>query len=330
MNMNTILDYRVDVVLFIVVSMIGILFARHRMLRNLHRTPRRVVVAFFITLIATTVLAVITGEMERSQLIRMVSGLAPTYAMELDAMGLQKITPDTPADDPLYLSLIEKQKTWLSLNPAIADIYTVCQRPDGSIILMVDSETDYNRDGVFGDDREARTDIATVYESEEGTLAKDFQSGESIFNPLIETDAWGTWVSAMEPLRDANGQVYAYLGIDFPAEKWVRAILFARASVLLLGGFVIAILLVFSTMAYQLKSEVQRRCESEEAVLASEARLRLIVDNEPECVMVLSRTGQIMEINPAGLRALGTDGSKWPCVIRPVSDCAATDPPEGF
>ncbi len=46
----------------------------------------------------------------------------------------------------------------------------------------------------------------------------------------------------------------------------------------------------------------QRRAE--QAVLASEARLRAIVQNEPECVKVVSPDGRLQDMNPAGLHMI--------------------------
>jgi two-component system cell cycle sensor histidine kinase/response regulator CckA len=47
---------------------------------------------------------------------------------------------------------------------------------------------------------------------------------------------------------------------------------------------------------------------AEIAVRESEERLRTILDTEPECVKVLSETGEILDMNPAGIRILEADG----------------------
>ena len=49
----------------------------------------------------------------------------------------------------------------------------------------------------------------------------------------------------------------------------------------------------------------QRRAES--ALRASEARLRAIIDHEPECVKLVDKDGLILEMNPAGLRMIEAD-----------------------
>jgi two-component system, cell cycle sensor histidine kinase and response regulator CckA len=47
----------------------------------------------------------------------------------------------------------------------------------------------------------------------------------------------------------------------------------------------------------------------EERLRASEARLRAILDNEPECVKIVSPDGRLLEMNPAGLRMLEADSA---------------------
>ncbi|HSM82800.1 MAG TPA: EAL domain-containing protein [Nodosilinea sp.] len=57
--------------------------------------------------------------------------------------------------------------------------------------------------------------------------------------------------------------------------------------------------------------DISDRKQAEEALAASEQRLRTIIEAEPECVKVLAADGTILEMNPAGLALLGaTDPSQ--------------------
>lgn len=98
----------------------------------------------------------------RANLRDQIIGFAPTYADEFMNHRAADLGFDTPPDDPVYLELIETQKRWLSVNPAIADIYTF-RVVDGECRLIVDSETDYNRDGEFSGEREMRTTIGESF-----------------------------------------------------------------------------------------------------------------------------------------------------------------------
>ncbi len=176
------------------------------------------------------------GNRERRRLIGHFKGFAPTYARELETMGHEKITLETGKHDPLYLEMIQKQVRWLELNSAIANVYTFRQHATGNQ-LIVDSETDYDGDGIFEGDRESRTPIGKIWEKN-NELIERARAGESVFDDLISIDRWGSWVSAYAPIRDENGNFDAVLGVDFEANDWRDAIARARLSVL---GFLSAI-----------------------------------------------------------------------------------------
>jgi PAS domain S-box-containing protein len=56
--------------------------------------------------------------------------------------------------------------------------------------------------------------------------------------------------------------------------------------------------------------DITARKNAEEAVKASEARLRAIVEAEPECVKVVDRECRLREINAAGLRMIGAKSAE--------------------
>lgn len=173
-----------------------------------------------------------------------IMGLAPTYAEELRRLGHARIGLDTPPDDPTYLAIIEAQKKWLEINPAVADIYTY-RIVDGQWVLIVDSETDYNRDGLYSGPREGRTPIGEVLSESSGLEVEPFQ-GRSAFDEVVYTDRWGTWVSAYEPILDEQDRVEAAVGVDYPAGEWLAELVAARARSLV---FTLLLMMVFITFA---------------------------------------------------------------------------------
>jgi PAS domain S-box-containing protein len=52
---------------------------------------------------------------------------------------------------------------------------------------------------------------------------------------------------------------------------------------------------------------IDERKRTEDALRESEARLRAIIDHEPECVKLVDRNGNLLEMNPAGLRIIEAD-----------------------
>lgn len=198
-------------------------------------------------------------------IMQTVMGMAPTYAMGMRDRGVERVTADTLADDPVYLELIEAQKSWLAYNPAIADIYVMGKRDDGQIVLLVDSETDYDRNNVFEGEREQRTAIGEEYDEDAEMLERAF-SGESVFTTEIVHDRWGSWISAYEPIRADDGHVVGVLGIDFPAERWERAMLNAVWGAMgQVGMGIIAVLVVSGGHTFWRASIAQERQEAERA-----------------------------------------------------------------
>lgn len=53
--------------------------------------------------------------------------------------------------------------------------------------------------------------------------------------------------------------------------------------------------------------DITERKNAERALLESENHLRTILDNEPECVMILSKRGELVDMNPAGLAMIQAD-----------------------
>src|SRR5579885_3642108 len=104
--------------------------------------------ALFSVLIASWFLVEGAERTERTQIRHLVQGIAPTYAREMERLGHARLSLDAKPDDPLYLTLINAEIRWLKANPTVDDIYTMRMLPDGRLVFLVDSETDYNRDGV--------------------------------------------------------------------------------------------------------------------------------------------------------------------------------------
>jgi signal transduction histidine kinase len=255
--MTWILHHHLDLLAFGVIVAAGVLlvFATLRKSRRLVRWCT--CAGLLVGGILSIAVALVSGEEERSRLVIVVSGLAPNYALELHQHGHERINPGTSSHDPTYRELIRAQADWLRVNPAISDIYTIGRDSNGVVRILVDSETDYDRNGIIEGDRESRTPVGEPYDADEMML-RVLDEGVPQFQSNPYTDRWGTWVSAYHPLKDATGRTYALVGVDFPADKWVQAILKARLFVLLIGLVVMAILAVTVVMTARLRAEVRR------------------------------------------------------------------------
>jgi signal transduction histidine kinase/ActR/RegA family two-component response regulator len=198
----------------------------------------------------------------------MVMGYAPTYAAELEAMGHADLPSDASPDDPRYLAMIEAQKRWLASNPLVADIYTFRHLSSGETVLFVDSETDYNRNGVYDEEREQRTPIGEPYDELASEIGDAF-AGRPSFSRSPVTDRWGTWVSAQYPVRGPDGRVEAVLGVDFEAAKWIAQIREARLTVIAYLSALLVILLGTVTSLDFLRRDADRARAAELAAAAA-------------------------------------------------------------
>jgi signal transduction histidine kinase/DNA-binding response OmpR family regulator len=206
------------------------------------------------------------GNREKRRIRNMVEGFAPTYAMEISRMGHERVGLDTGPSDPLYLAMIDAQIRWLAVNPFVHDIYTFKKDPEGRVVLIVDSETDYDRNGLYEGDRERRTPIGEVYKEANESLERAF-GGEKVFDAVPVTDRWGTWVSAYVPLPDAQGRVDGVLGVDYAAGDWLTAI---RGGRLRAVAFLATLLGVFGAavgVIANLRSHIRRREKAEEELV---------------------------------------------------------------
>ncbi|MEO8195569.1 MAG: ATP-binding protein [Thermoanaerobaculia bacterium] len=213
------------------------------------------------------------GARAAADLERLVSAMAPTYAGELERMGHQRIGLQTPLDDPGYLAMIEAEKRWLAANRNVSDIYTFRRLANGVVALVVDSETDYDRDGKYSDGRESRTAIGEPYPNRIPALERAF-ADEVAFerNPL--TDRWGTWISSFTPMHDDAGRVEAVLGVDYDAFLWVKAIARSRLDALAVVSAVLAVILTgLVSVARLRRAAAEAELRSSELAAARDAAL---------------------------------------------------------
>jgi PAS domain S-box-containing protein len=81
--------------------------------------------------------------------------------------------------------------------------------------------------------------------------------------------------------------------------------------------------------AIYIVNDIDQRRRAEERLQAGEARLRAIIDAEPECIKILDREGNLLEMNPAGLAMVEADALEQ-VAGRPVLDLIAPEYHEAF
>ncbi len=244
------------------------------------------------------------GTQAQKDIRRQVELLVPFYVQEMQRAGHARLPDNPPAHDPLYQELIQTEISWLKLNPLIADIYTFRRRADGAVFILVDSETDYDHNGRLEGDREQRTLPGELYPGMTLALARAFR-GETVFEDEVTTDRWGTWVSALAPLRNAAGHVEAVLGVDFDAAQWIEQRASARLAWLWLLGGAVLLLTGPAVLIAVLQHDLQRRRQVEQQ-LRDQAELRhMIFDQAPGGIALAGLNYRLLEVNEALCRMLG-------------------------
>jgi two-component system, cell cycle sensor histidine kinase and response regulator CckA len=244
------------------------------------------------------------GRAAQRNLRQQVELLLPFYVQEFEQLG-HALLPDEPAgDDPRYLTLIEAEIRWLKLNPAIADIYTFRRRADGAVILLVDSETDYDHNGRYDDPREQRTPPGEIYTMITPALERAFR-GMREFDEDIITDRWGRWVSAFAPLRDRAGRVEAVLGVDFDATAWLAQRAQARRLWLWVLGGIVLLVSAPAVIIAVLRHELAARRLAERRLREQGELRRMIFDQAPGGVALADLNYRLIEVNQAFCRMLG-------------------------
>jgi len=99
-------------------------------------------------------------------------------------------------------------------NTLIHSAYLMREK-DGEVVFLVDSKSP---------DSAEYAPPGQVYEEADRLTRKPFDSGMAVLTQPSE-DRWGTWVSALVPIRESSGGTnLAVFGIDFSASQWNAAI----------------------------------------------------------------------------------------------------------
>jgi len=135
---------------------------------------------------------------------------------------------------------------------------------DGKLFFMVDSEPTQSKDC---------SPAGQEYTEEDPEARIPFDSGQS-FITKPTTDRWGTWVSVLMPIKNPEtGKVFAVLGIDYPADKWLNE---AKHAVAESSIVVFAFILLLMAMYIILKKNSSLNIHNMEREIADKHMLALV------------------------------------------------------
>ena len=168
---------------------------------------------FAVALLASAwFVAFVSDSGERIERERMQS-LARTAAATLESTNLAGLAA-SPADigKPAFNAIRAELRRVRDVNPDFRFVYLMRPAPGqpGKMAFMADAESPESADYSAPGD---------VYEGAAEVLGAVFRTGIAQVEPPT-TDDWGTWVTAIAPVRDTTGKVVAVLGMDVNAAAW--------------------------------------------------------------------------------------------------------------
>ncbi len=205
---------------------------------------------------------------------------------------------DTDLDKPSYAQIKDSLIRLKTQHKDIHFAYLYTQI-DGKIYFLADSEPPES--GAYSPPGQAYTEASDLTKSL-------FAQGAAIVTPP-ETDRWGTWVSALAPVKDPEtGNVIAVLGIDYPASQWNAAALAHVAQSIIICGCGLLILGILYRMF--LKNKALRRMSLQ--LQASENLFRTVFEQAPYGIAIGSEFENIANINPMFVKILGRTKEDMP------------------
>jgi len=198
----------------------------------------------------------------------------------------------TPSDltSPDYIFLKWQMTQMRSADPNIRFAYLIAKRPDGMLIILVDSEppdsTAYSPPGQ--EYPEGSAELNAMF-----TFPEEFTGG-----PFM--DRWGIWLSSLVPLVDPEtGRVIAVYGIDVDASYWIVQIILACIPIVV--GFLVIVLLLLFLVNVRRRDRREREIleESEKALRESESRLYDFINFLPDPTFAVDRGGKVISWNRA-------------------------------
>ena len=232
--------------------------------------------------------------MAQSEDIRLREDLLAKSRLVKVGFGAEELSALKGTDDdrssPAYIAVKSRLMRVRFADPPIRFMYFMRQRPDGTIIILADSESP---------DSMEYSPPGQEYPEASDSLREVFATGrETTEGP--SSDRWGTWVSSLTPVRDPQtGSVVAVFGMDVDGRDWNLKILEACFPVILATLILLFLLLVFSYAQERNERERQILRDLHRGVRESEHRLNDIINFLPDATFVIDCQGRVITWNKA-------------------------------
>jgi diguanylate cyclase (GGDEF)-like protein/PAS domain S-box-containing protein len=233
-------------------------------------------------------------------------GLAQSVASFIEPS--QIITLNTNINSTTYQTIKRGLSDFKIHNPEIDYAY-IFKLKGGKLYFAVDSELPQS-EGYSPPGQE-------YYEATEQDKLP-FLTGEPLLTPPL-TDRWGTWVSALVPIKDSQtGAVIAILGIDYPSTYWKAKICHhVLPDVAIFFGILLLLFIIYYIYLGIIKTKVLSQ-----KLYEREALFKAVFEQAPVGIALIYDRNYRSEINTEFTRILSRDKDeisllKWTDITHP-------------
>lgn len=218
-----------------------------------------------------------------------LSRTARTAAALIDGDLHQQLTSSGSTGDAVYTELLQPLLRFHRNVPEIAYLYTLVER-DGKLHFGLDTAQAAEQ---LGFEREmSASELLEPYEShspeEDRAEISALRSGTDYVSPKPFSDDFGTFFTALSPIRNSQGYPVAAVGVDLRLNEYQHRFEAVRNSVALGLSILLVASLLVSVVVYRTRAETRRE---EEHKIAAQLETERILERGRRLV---SAMGQII------------------------------------
>ena len=211
---------------------------------------------------------------------------ARVVAQSLDLGRLEALSgTEADLDAPEYVQLKAQLARVSDVDEMCRWVYLMGRRDDGKVFFYADSEPVGSED---------ESPAGQIYEEISAEYLRAFDEQIALAAGPV-TDRWGTWISALVPLKDpATGELFAVLGMDVDAGQW-RELLVQSAMLPLSLSLLFMVIMLAYARGKAARSQLDQQRRRLDATLHSIGDALVSTDAE----------GRVVDMNPVAERLTG-------------------------